>query len=304
MNNLNCPDQERKISLMIVGAQKAGTTSLKNYLGQHPSLHTHPHKEFSYFFDPEENALGFDAAFRRYFSVDSPDVRLIAKNAGIYINENGISRIKEHNPDCKLVLLLRNPVERTYSSYLMEKNYGAIHAPFESIEPILHKGNSDDWRYEFFIGMSLYSKHIEMILRHFPKEQLKIFRYRDFVSNASAICTDIFSWMNVDPSFLPDTSKRHNVTRVNRSYSYGKFIIRLLNNQNAVKKIARKFLPGKMDYKMGEMLRGVNRSNKAYEPMSQRMASVLTEFYKPYNAELSRMTGIDFSDWNQYTPHQ
>ena len=290
---------EKKISLMIIGAQKAGTTSMKNYLGQHPSLQAHPHKEFSYFFDPIEYAKGFDNAIRKYYDHSSESNLLIAKNAGLYVSESGIIRLKEHNPDCKLVFILRNPVERTYSSYLMEKNYGAINGTFESIEPVIRKGDINDWRYEFFIGMSLYQMHLSMIFKHFKKEQVKLIRYEELESKAGEICQELFAWLNVNSNFKPDTDTKYNVTHVNRSPSYGRLVVQLLKNQNPVKKIFRKIMPGKMDYKVGEILRNVNKTKKLYQPISKNMKVLLREFYAPHNKKLSELTGIDFSNWNK-----
>lgn len=289
----------KKISLMIIGAQKAATTSLKNYLGQHPSLQTHPHKEFSYFYDPAEHSKGFAAALRKYYKKLSSDNLLIAKNAGLYVSEGGIQRLKEHNPDCRVVIILRNPVERTYSSYLMEKNYGAINGTFESIEPVIRKGDMTDWRYEFFIGMSLYHLHLTMIYKYFSREQVRIVRYENLKAGADAICKDLFAWLGVDNSFVPDISKKYNVTHVNRSPSYGRFVVQLLRNQNPVKKILRSMLPGKIDYKVGEMLRNVNRTNKLYDKIPESMQGLLIEFYASHNDKLSALTGMDFSDWNR-----
>lgn len=293
------PAPQKKISLMIIGAQKAGTTSMKTYLGQHPALQVHPHKELSYFFDPSEYEKGFDAAVRKYFNNPSGSTQLIAKNAGLYVSESGIKRLKEHNPDCKLVLILRNPVERTYSSYLMEKNYGAINGSFESIEAVLRKGDTNDWRYEFFIGMSLYEKHLSMIYRHFAREQVRVIRYKDFKLKPAEICGELFEWMDLTTDFIPDTNIKYNVTHINRSPSYGKFVMQLLKNQNPLKRIFRKLMPGKMDYKVGEMLRNINKTNKLYGKIPETMSQVLGEFYAPHNEKLGELTGIDFSDWNK-----
>lgn len=285
---------------MIIGAQKAGTTSLKNYLGQHPAFQTHPHKEFSYFFDQRENETGFDQAYKKYFDRESDDRFLLAKNAGLYVNESGLIRLKAHNPGCKLVLILRNPVERTYSSYLMEKNYGAIREPVEIIGPVMEKADSSDWRYACFIGMSLYAGAIRMILRHFPKESLHLVRYEDLEHRPDNCCKEIFSWFGVDTNFQPDTSVRYNETRVNNSSRYGKFISNLLKNDNPIKRITRLALPGKIDYKVGEMLRGINKSGRKYEPLPEPLAKKLYGFYKEHNDQLSELTGIDFSEWNKY----
>lgn len=283
---------------MIAGAQKAGTTSLKNYLGQHPQLQTHLQKEFAFFVDDSAYTEGYIPAKRKYFSVAKDKALLVAKSAGLYISETAVKRMHEHNPDCKLIIILRNPVERTYSSYLMERNYGAINEPFEIINDIIHKPDPNDWRYEFFIGMSLYHKKLEMIYRYFPKEQVKLIRFEDLTNDPQEVCRTVFQWIGVDNSFTPDTSVRHNVTTVTRSQRYGKLLLRVLSNSNPLKKAARIFLPGKMDYRVGEAMRKINHTGKKYDPIEQKTLTTLIDFFRPYNDELSKLTGIDFSSWN------
>jgi hypothetical protein len=292
------PDNLRKISIMIAGAQKAGTTSLKNYLGQHPALQTHHHKEFAYFVDDHAFADGYAAAKRKYFHPTKANVELIAKSAGLYISEKALRRLRDHNPDCKLIVILRNPVERTYSSYLMERNYGAIHEPFEIIKDIIRKSDRTDWRYEFFIGMSLYCKQLELMYRYFPKENVRIVRFEELADDPQKVCKNIFEWVGADRNFTPDTSVRHNVTTVTRSQTYGKILLRMLKNSSPLKKAARALLPGKMDYKVGEAMRKINHTDKKYEPIAQATLNELIEFFRPYNDELSKMTGTDFSSWN------
>lgn len=299
MSAPNPTNSLRKISLMIGGAQKAGTTSLKNYLGQHPDLQTHHHKEFAFFVDETAFKDGYATAKRKYFHPPKANAQLLAKSAGLYINEKALIRLKEHNPDCKVVIILRNPVERTYSSYLMEKNYGAITEPFEIISDIINNADQNDWRYEFFIGMSLYSKKLELIYKYFSKENVRIVRFEDLASDPKSVCTSIFNWMGVDANFIPDTSVRHNVTTVTRSQTYGKILLRMLSNSSPLKKAARALLPGKMDYKVGEAMRKINHTGKKYDPIGKKTMKELLEFFRPYNEELSRMTGTDFSSWNE-----
>lgn len=284
---------------MIVGAQKAATTSLKNYLGQHPALQTHHQKEFAYFVDNTAYEKGYAVALKKYFGSSDDKRQLVAKSAGLYINEQAIIRMKENDPECKLVLILRNPVERTYSSYLMEKNYGAIPEPFEIIETILDNNDPNDWRYEFFIGMSLYCKILTTLYRHFPREQVMLVRFEDLEQSATKICSQIFEWMNIDSSFVPDTSVRHNETNVTRSRTYGKLLFRVLQNSSPIKKVARTLLRGKMDYKIGEVMRNLNKSNRKYGPIPQKTLLKLHRYFEPYNNELSKISGIDFSSWNK-----
>lgn len=298
MSDLHTSSSLQRINLMIIGAQKAGTTSLKEYLGEHPALKTHLHKEFSYFFDDADYAEGYAKALKKYFPDATPQQQLIAKNAGLYTSEEGMKRLRDHNPACQVVILLRNPVQRTYSAFLMEKNYGHIHIPFHEMKTIVKKADHTDWRFSYLIGMSLYDRHLEMIYRYFPKEQVTIIRYEDLNSKPAEVCRTIFVKLGVDAGFAPNTEVRHNVTHKTRSEKMGRMITNLLRNNNRIKKIARLFLPGRADYKAGELLRKANLTKARHEPIDPEMADFLKQYYKPHNEQLGQLTGMNFSDWN------
>ena len=288
----------RKIDLFIIGAQKAGTTSLKNYLGEHPDVQTHIQKEFAYFYDDSEFNLGPEVAYQKYFGSDGSKTKLVAKNAGLYVKEEAIRRLHQHNPDCHIVLMLRNPVHRAYSAFQMEKNYGNCTGEFEQMKEVVNKGDESDWRYEFFIGMGMYAKYYSVITKYFRQEQVTIIRYKDFSQNNAETCRRLFSILNVDPSFVPDITVKHNVTHTIRSANYARMMVRLLRNDNQLKRAARKLLPNGKDYKLGEMLRNINKKQEIPEKISMDMGCFLSDFYLPFNKELEKLTGMDFSDWN------
>lgn len=288
------------IDLFIVGAQKSGTTSLKNYLGEHPQINTHFQKEFAFFYDDKEYAQGETKAFRKYFSKLPQKNITIAKNAGLYVKETAVARLKDHNPDCILVVILRNPVERAYSAFQMERNYGNFSGQFEDLRTILTAADTDDWRYEFFIKMGMYAQYLQTIYKYFPREQVLLYRFEDLCDAPKKICTELFTRLNVDASFEPDTSVKHNVTHNMRSSGYAKFVKRLLHNNNPIKKVARTILPSQQDYKLGEMMRNINKSSDTPQRMSPEMRTVLTEFYAQHNDELSKLTGIDFNMWSSH----
>lgn len=286
------------IGLIIAGAQKAGTTSLKEYLGEHPQLYTHSHKEFGFFVDNDEYSNGYERALQKYFPDRSLNKVLIAKSAGFYTYEKALKRLKADQPDCKLILILRNPVERTYSAFLMEKNNHSFDDSVDLLKELIKKEDWNDWRYEFLIGMSLYDRQLELVYRYFPKEQLKIIRYEELNNNPLKVCRLCFEWLGVDPEFIPDTGKRYNETRKIKSTVYGRFITSLLKRENFVKKMARIILPGQTDHKLGEFMRKTNLSNQKYEEINPKISELLHQYFKPHNEKLSSITGIDFSDWN------
>ena len=291
--------ESEKIRLFIAGAQKAGTTSLKHYLGEHPEVQTHEQKEFAYFYDDDEFAEGQERAFKKYFGRQHKHKILIAKNAGLYVRESGLKRLHDHNPDCIIVLLLRNPVERAHSAYQMEKNYGNYTGSFDDVKSLLENVTTNDWRYEFIIKMGMYSEYLKLIYKYFPKENVMLYPFEELMNSPGKITSSLFEHLGVKSSFEPDFSVKHNVTRKMRSEGYAKVLMRLLRNSNPLKRVARKIIPSGQDYKIGELLRNVNKSSVTPESISWEMRKVLTSFYAPYNDQLSELTGVDFSLWNQ-----
>ena len=117
------------IQLMIVGAQKSGTSSLLRYLEQHPDMHTHPQPEMTFFLQDREYSRGYEWAFAKYFAGESDrddiaNKQLIAKNVMVMHSPEVMQRIYEHNPDIHLVVLLREPVARAYSAYWWARRRG------------------------------------------------------------------------------------------------------------------------------------------------------------------------------------
>ncbi|MBK9731373.1 MAG: sulfotransferase [Chitinophagaceae bacterium] len=295
----------RQIDLMIVGAQKAATTSLKNYLGKHPSLITHNLTEFAFFANDEEYLEGFEHAFKKYFpeTFSHSAKKIIAKNASLYENEEALTRLYEHNPDCLIVLIIRNPIERAYSSYNMERESGWYTKPWSAISTSLtnfSKGEKDQM-FRLFIELGLYSEHLKKILRFFPKQQVQIILFDELKSDPSAVCARLFRRLEVNDSIVVDTTVIHNPTKKARSKKMGRFLIWLMNNENPLKIIAKKILPTKTFLKIRDWLFKANTGDTIAKlpPMSPEILGELTAFFKPYNDELQMMTGLKLGHWNE-----
>ncbi|HTL81422.1 MAG TPA: sulfotransferase domain-containing protein [Bacteroidia bacterium] len=286
---------------MIVGAQKAGTTSLKHYLGEHPQLQTHPQKEFSYFADPDEHSGNFERAIKKYFVKPDKHKLFVAKNALLYSSAEGLKKLHHHNSQVKTVCILRHPIERTYSAFLMERNSGSIRDAFDILEDlILHPGKyADDWRYKLLIGMSKYAEHLENLYSIFPKENITVELFENFSKDPAALCRTCFHKLGVNENFIPDVSKKYNETKKVSSYRYARMLKKLLQNENPLKRVARNILPDQTAYGVGEMLRNVNKTRKDYPQMKEQTRRVLLDYFRPYNEKLEKLTGLDLSDWNE-----
>ena len=293
-----------KIDLMIVGAQKAGTTSLNSYLNEHPEIigHAALQKEFAYFRDNNIFSNGYEKAFQAAFNLSTNNhkkKKIVAKNAAIYNNETAIRRLYEHNPDGKVIFILREPVSRTYSSYTMEVFKGWMDRDFVEIKSIVDENNKEDDMYKFFIEPSLYIHHIEMIFKYFPKNQVKLFLFEDFKTNPDIICKEIFEWLEVDANFLPTIQKTHNETKKAKSKIISKLIYNLKKESNPIKKAAKKMLPYSIFSRLGETIIESNKSSKSAEKITDDMKLLLQNYFKPYNNELATKTNLPIEKfWN------
>lgn len=294
---------KKVIDVMIIGAQKAGTTSLLRYLGEHPRCISHPQKEFAFFVNPSDYQYSYEKAYNKYFSnyPITEHTTLIAKSAALFSSEDSIKLLYEHNPNCKLILILRNPVERAYSSYLMEKNYGNAKFDFSELPELIrnHKQNDKNWDFSFFIDYGLYINYINLLYKYFPSDQLKVVIYKDFKVNPLLVCKEIFSFIDLKDDFCPNTEIKYNVTKKTKSQFYARIIKHALKNNGVLKKVAKIVIPENKAYKYGESLHYLNKTHDNYQPMSDDTRKYLIDFYKPYNKELEELIHQDLSFWNE-----
>jgi sulfotransferase family protein len=291
----------RKIDLMIIGAQKAGTTSLQNYLNEHPEILGHPQIEFGFFKDDAMYANGYENEFSRHFTAGNVHTAkaVVAKNTGMYDSEKALERLREHNPDCKLVFIVREPVSRAYSSYSMEKFNGWLARDFSEIRKVIEEERFDDVMYKFFIRLGLYSDYLKSIYKYFPPEQVKLVLFERLKKDPIGVCREMFQWLKIDTSFMPRTEKEYNTTQKPKSVLLSKILISLRNENNRVKKLAKKVLPYTLFTRIGTSLIEFNKSSKKAEPISKEMKEYLHSYFEPYNKELEEMTKINLDDWRR-----
>jgi hypothetical protein len=289
-----------KIDLIIVGAQKSATTSLKHYLGEHPEIVAHPQKELSFFIDDKEYEHGVNSMMEKYFSNSGKSIngkKLVAKCALMYTTDKSLKRLKEYNPQSKIVLIIRNPVERTYSGYLMDKDIAGHEFNAAELKKLVK--NQDDWKYGMFIDSSIYIKHLKNIYRYFPKEQVKVLMYENIKNNAAQVCREVFKWLGVSESFTPETDRKYNATRKKKSNAYSKLLRKVFVPHSVARKIFNTVVPEHYNYKVGEALHNLNKKSTGYDNMDAEAKTFLHDFYRPYNKELAELTGFDLSSWEK-----
>jgi len=236
-------------NFFLVGAPKAGTTSLYHYLDQHPQIYMSPIKEPN-FFAAEIRQENCEAALRRSIARDARglreylDGRMCEKRFGgivanwedylrLFANANNQTALGEASvcnlwsptaseriagriPDAKILVMLRDPVARAYSQYLHGVGNGAIRWSFrEHIERNLRHRSGQFCVHYPFLEFGLYSQQLNRYLERFG-ENVWIGFHEEFNNRPLNVCQDIFRFLGVSHEFSPDMDKRHLEAQIPR----------------------------------------------------------------------------------------
>jgi hypothetical protein len=293
----------RPIQLMIVGAQKAGTTSLFRYLAQHPAICAHPQRELSFFVDDAVYQRGYGDIFGRAFG-DCPDESmLLAKHVMLMYSQAAVERLHEHNSEIHVVAVLRNPVERAYSAYWYARRRGWEHLPtFEealAAEPLRLVEGWFRWRNCAYLHNSTYDQPIERLRTRFGMDQVHVFATEDLRSDPENVCQCIFGLLGIDVSFVPQVDTQHNPSAMARSEPIARALARFLAPHNPIRRAIRPLLPNSWAYRL--RYRALHLLDKSFTqpPMETEIRQRLVEQFRPHNARLAELLGRDLGHWNQ-----
>lgn len=116
--------------------------------------------------------------------------------------------------------MVREPVSRTYSSYLMEQSNSNENRDFDAaIKETLNDQKS--WKY---ISYGFYINYINRILKYYNEKNLKVIILEDFKQSPQIVLSEIFEWLNIDSQFTLNVNKIHNKGGTQKSKLYGKLI--------------------------------------------------------------------------------
>jgi hypothetical protein len=192
-------------TFLCVGAQKSGTTSLQDILIQHPNIYLPKIKE-THFFDNGE--LNYDKGVAwyssEYFS-DALDKRILGEISTNYMFLDYIpKRIHDTlGPDTKLIFMLRNPVNRAYSQFMMNRqNFFETKTFEEALKAEKERTDKDEYSKKIFgyAQRGLYTRQIENFLKFFPKEQMFFIIFEtDFLNNKTNTLKELCKFLEVPP---------------------------------------------------------------------------------------------------------
>jgi hypothetical protein len=214
-----------KTNLFIVGAAKCATTSFHDYLGQHPDVCMSSIKEPNYFSHEEikkdnlyylgANLIDNLEDYNSLFETNS-SYKIFGESSVSYISyPKTAEKIKNYNPDAKIIIFLRNPVERTFSHYLMDYTAGYFNA---KLEDIIENYDTTNAVYKQIIGLSFYSNQLQNYFEYFDKNQIKVIIYEDFITDIKKFMHEIEAFVGIEQyenySFPKENSYRGSQNKI------------------------------------------------------------------------------------------
>lgn len=296
-------------TFLIIGAGKAGTTSLYAYLKQHPDIFMSPIKESNFFAYEATKARGaqLDILKGRYWPVKSAEQyhdlfrecsreRAIGEASPRYLTWPGTAQcIWDHVPDAKLIAILRDPVERAYSTYWMHVRNNREKRTFS--QAILDEERSmlnPEWKLGQmrYVQDGLYYENLSNYFELFDRRQIRIYLFEDLLHDATRLLSSIFEFLDVPEDFIPDVSVRHNVSGVSKTR-----ILQPLLGKSRVTKAIRRFLPTALR-EPAEALQNKWRDRQLVKPpMSSEIRSRLRERFRSDILRLQDLIQRDLSAW-------
>ena len=195
------------VNFVVAGAQKSGTSALDSYLRQHPDIGMAKAKEV-HFFDSESSFAGVPDYSRYHeFFPQSPEIKLRGESTPIYLYwYPAPRRMWEYNPRLKIVVLLRNPIERAFSHWNMERARKAESLDFsEALRferqrcrqalPLQHRIYS-------YLDRGFYSEQLRRLWHFFPRDQTLVIRHEALRDQHQATMDGVFRFLGVQPIAL------------------------------------------------------------------------------------------------------
>jgi hypothetical protein len=290
---------------VIVGAPKAGTTSLYKYLAEHPRIFFPKIKEPMFFCGYQRNFKGPTAKWYNDHIIDDPHQYLtlfenlpenvIAGEASTdYLScPEAPTNIKAWNPNVKIIIVLRNPIDRAYSEHmnLLKKMcekaefLEAVHLEDERIK----KGYTP---YFWHIKRGLYYEAVKRYLEVFDRKNILILFYDDLSHSSKKVVQSIFSFLGLNEINI-DTSERFNVSGRPKSIFLQRFL--LSGKKGIVGNIAGTLI--RNPEVRAKLRRSIMLSNLEKTKLNRQEFMYMRDIFSKDIIQLQNLLQVDLSDW-------
>ena len=285
-------------NFFIVGAPKAGTTSLYYYLKRHPEVFMSPVKEPNFFSYSEtvkqnlyhkEKGVGTLEEYKELFASANGHHKAIGEASVSYLFYPSVpEKIKQMVPGARIIISLRNPVERAYSHYYMEHKLGYVSESFEDIVFKRSKHPNAHLYYQQFVELGLYYEQVKRYFDAFGKDQVRVFIYDDLTDKLESMILAVFDFLAIDKTYIPSLEGRYNTYSIPRNPFFRK-----LYSQKRLRTIAKKLVPTEKV----EAIKDIFLTRDKKVDKNEATVKELKRIFTPDIKELEKLIHRNLSAW-------
>jgi len=252
-------------------------------------------KDFPFFCREKYYNNGVDWFSERFSDWSQQKVILHGFVHYLFLCDRTAERLHTFNPDLKLIVSLRNPIERAYSAYLQARKSGnETRTTFEEAIAQTASANSTSFSTltnRSYIQHGFYSHQLKRFLQFFPQKQICIVLFDDLAADPVGTCQTIFSFLEVDSSFSPATVRK-NDHGIIRSKLLQKIVRGGIGNSTL-----RNAIPINTRIRIRRFLNTVNIKTSSKPNFSSETKEIVYNLYKSEIVELEQLLGKDLSSW-------
>ena len=203
LNGSSSLGDRRRIDFLIAGTQKGGTSALDTYLRNHPEICMASRKE-AHFFDDERYFQPEQNNYHEYHSLFKPERshRILGESTPVYMYWKPVpARIWRYNPGMKIIIILRNPIERAYSQWNMQHERNIESLSFwdalQAESQRCMQAYPHQHRIYSYMDRGFYLQQLERIWYYFPKHQTLILKNEDLRANPKETLNSVCRFLGV-----------------------------------------------------------------------------------------------------------
>lgn len=291
--------QPRLPNFIVVGAAKSGTTSICHYLSEHPEVFMSSPKEVNYFSREEIDAqeLYYDCfkvrnldEYIKLFS-DVTNEKAVGEGSVSYLYYPKTPfKIKECLPEAKIIIMLRDPLSRGFSHYLMDHRLGLVDVSYDTIVRQDSQSDKQHLYYQQYVELGLYYNQVKRYLDTFGRESVKIFLQEDLRDNPEKVILELYVFLGIDYSYIPDLSRKHNAFSMPKNS-----LIHKLYTSHTLRTLTSNLFPRRLKKLIKNLL--FKRGKKPL--LSSETLDCLIDIYNDDVQKLEKLIGRDLSGWCQ-----
>lgn len=303
-------------NFFIIGAAKSGTTTLYHRLKQHPQIYMTPIKETNFFaFEGEKldftgvkvtesiNSYNKEiitdiSSYRQQFDNVNQEIAIGESCPSYLYIPKAAENIKRYTPQAKLIVILRDPIERAYSNFLHN-----IRERTEYYDDFLQAIDAESWRVKngwwwgfHYVQTSLYYEQLKRYFDIFDESQIKVFLFSQLKNNYKSLYSDIYKFLEVEGVELIETQsnlkKKYNSTGIPTS----RLLDNLIKDDSPVKRIYQLLIPSKSIRQ--KITAKVNLLNPLIKPdITLEIREKLLPLFRQDTLRVQNLIQQDLSKW-------